>query len=154
MTTSDDIKSTPLVECDPSQWKTLAKAYKLFYKTTLPEETYDATWKRICNDDGVHGIGAVSGKRLVGIAHFLFHTTTWDAKVCYLQDLFVAEQYRGQGIARQLIETVAQVARDEHSSNFYWLTQDDNQAARLLYDKLADFAGFIRYDYSMKSRAE
>jgi len=31
----------------------------------------------------------------------------------------------------------------------YWLTKQDNARARILYDKVARFAGFIRYDYPM-----
>ena len=31
----------------------------------------------------------------------------------------------------------------------YWLTQDNNTTARTLYDKVAVYKGFIRYDYPM-----
>lgn len=32
---------------------------------------------------------------------------------------------------------------------YYWLTQGSNAQARILYDKVARFAGYIRYDYSL-----
>ena len=31
----------------------------------------------------------------------------------------------------------------------YWLTQEDNTTARLLYDKVARFGGFIRYEHNL-----
>jgi ribosomal protein S18 acetylase RimI-like enzyme len=67
--------------------------------------------------------------------------------VCYLQDLFVAPQARGRGVARALIEAVAHAAREAQAERYYWLTQDDNKVARALYDKVAKFNGFLRYDF-------
>jgi GNAT superfamily N-acetyltransferase len=71
------------------------------------------------------------------------------ADACYLQDLFVSEQLRGQGIAAALIERVAQSARQRGASRLYWLTQDDNARARALYDRVAQYKGFIRYDFPL-----
>jgi ribosomal protein S18 acetylase RimI-like enzyme len=51
--------------------------------------------------------------------------------------------------ARALIEAVAAKAREAQATHLYWMTKEDNARARLLYDKLASFGGFIRYDYSL-----
>ncbi len=32
---------------------------------------------------------------------------------------------------------------------YYWLTQEHNVVARALYDKLASYGGFVRYDYAL-----
>ena len=32
---------------------------------------------------------------------------------------------------------------------YYWHTQEDNARARVLYDKVARFSGFIRYAYPL-----
>src|SRR6202011_4715776 len=68
---------------------------------------------------------------------------------CYLQDLFVDEDARGRGAARALIERVAQAARDHGATRYYWHTQEDNAQARALYDQVARFTGFIRYQYPL-----
>jgi GNAT superfamily N-acetyltransferase len=62
-----------------------------------------------------------------------------------LQDLFVAEEARGKGIGRALIEAVYTAARGTGASRVYWLTQESNATARALYDKIADRSGFIQY---------
>jgi GNAT superfamily N-acetyltransferase len=85
----------------------------------------------------------------VGIAHYLFHATAWSADYCYLQDLFVDETTRGKGAARALIERVAEIAREQGAVRLYWTTKEDNATARLLYDKVARFNGFIRYDHPL-----
>ena len=139
----------PLAAEDRSSWEVLARGYKAFYKTPTAPEEYERTWNRLLQRDGVLGIGAKVDGKLLGIAHYLFHTTIWAPTACYLQDLFVAPESRGKGMARALIDAVAQEARDAHATRYYWLTQDDNAVARVLYDKVAKFNGFIRYEFPL-----
>lgn len=139
----------PLSSEDRVSWEVLARGYKAFYKTEVSASEYEATWSRLLQQDGVFGLGAKVEGRLVGIAHYLFHTSTWASKVCYLQDLFVLREARGKGIARALIESVANAAREAQATRYYWLTQEHNSVARLLYDKVAKFNGFIRYEFPL-----
>jgi GNAT superfamily N-acetyltransferase len=134
---------------DRAAWELLARGYKAFYQTEVSPAGYDEAWSRLLRDDGVHGLAASIDGRVVGIAHYLFHTSVWAPKVCYLQDLFVSHELRGKGIARALIEAVAHAAREAQAARFYWLTQEHNAVARTLYDKVGKFNGFIRYDHSL-----
>ena len=47
--------------------------------------------------------------------------------------------------ARALISAVAEWAAARGCSRVYWHTHQDNAAARLLYDKVAAYHGFIMY---------
>ena len=38
---------------------------------------------------------------------------------------------------------------EQAPGRLYWLTQEDNTTARLLYDKVARFGGFIRYEHNL-----
>jgi GNAT superfamily N-acetyltransferase len=134
---------------DRAAWGVLAQGYKRFYRTELPESQYEATWQRLCRGDGVHAWGARLDGRLVGIVHYLFHSSAWSIDVCYLQDLFVDEAVRGRGVARLLIERVARAARERSAPRLYWLTHEDNARARALYDRVAQHHGFIRYDHPL-----
>lgn len=134
---------------DYAAWLELAQGYKTFYETSLPESAYQNTWQRIQRGDGVWAWCARSQGQLLGITHFLFHASSWSADVCYLQDLFVAESARGQGVARALIARVARSARERGAPRLYWLTHHTNARARRLYDQVAQHHGFIRYDYPM-----
>jgi GNAT superfamily N-acetyltransferase len=139
----------PLRPEDRAAWEVLARGYKAFYGTPLPDEVYEETWRRLLSGGELYGLGARLDGRLVGIAHHLFHATFWMADSCYFQDLFVAEEARGRGVARALIERVAQEARGRGAARLYWNTQEDNARARALYDKVARFNGFIRYEYPL-----
>jgi GNAT superfamily N-acetyltransferase len=149
----------PLGPADRAAWEKLSRGYNDFYETVHPPEVYDRTWARLMAATDVHGLGAhrdarpggglVGNSRLVGIAHYFFHANVWRDDVCYLQDLFVDEAARGQGAARALIDAVADAARRRGASRYYWQTKQDNKRARGLYDKVAEFRGFIRYDYPL-----
>ena len=69
-----------------------------------------------------------------------------------LQDLFVAEEARKIGLGRALIEAVYKAAHDAGASRVYWLTHESNATARMLYDKLATWPGFIIYRHLFAGR--
>jgi GNAT superfamily N-acetyltransferase len=141
-----DLVIGPLSPGDRGEWGLLARGYKAFYRAEVTPAEYDQAWRRLIGEEGVFGLAARTEGRLAGIAHYLFHTSVWVPKVCYLQDLFVLPEARGRGVARALIEAVARAAREAQAERCYWLTQEDNKVARALYDKVAKFNGFLRYD--------
>jgi GNAT superfamily N-acetyltransferase len=144
------IEITELRPSDRERWTELWRLYLEFYETALPPEIYAHTWGQILDPAApIHAFGARADGRLVGITHYLFHDHAWSAKqVCYLQDLYVDSTVRGSGIGKALIEAVAKTARDRDCLRLYWTTKEDNTRARRLYDHIAKFNGFIRYDYA------
>ena len=56
---------------------------------------------------------------------------------------------RAQEDIEALIEGVAAAARERGADRLYWHTQESNARARVLYDKVARFTGFIRYAYPL-----
>jgi GNAT superfamily N-acetyltransferase len=143
------VRIAALAAADHSRWLELARGYKAFYQTAVTDAEYARAWQRLLANDRVWGLGAHLGGKLVGITHYLFHTGTWNDQVCYLQDLFVDPELRGRGVARALIEAVATEARGRGAEKLYWLTQTHNTNARALYDKVAKYNDFIRYDYPL-----
>jgi GNAT superfamily N-acetyltransferase len=128
-------------------WEPLWQGYLAFYETALPKEVTDVTWARLHDPaEPMFVLGAYEDGRLIGIVHYIFHRSCWTiGDYCYLQDLFVAADARGTGAGRRLIAAVEQRARAAGASRVYWLTKEDNFAARALYDKVADRSGFIQY---------
>ncbi len=149
-----DIIITELRAADRERWSELWRGYLDFYETTLPPDLYALAWERLMTPDGaIRGFGARRGgpdAPLIGIVHYLFHAHGWiKEEVCYLQDLFVDSVRRGEGTGRALIERVAAAAKERGCARLYWTTKEDNATARRLYDHIARFTGFIRYDYPL-----
>ncbi|HEX6342175.1 GNAT family N-acetyltransferase [Umezawaea sp.] len=138
---------SPLRQDDRAAWEVLARAYKDFYDTEVPDTGYDEAWRRLGEGTELFGFAARLDGEVVGIVHYLFHANVWSPGACYLQDLYVDERARGHGAARALIERVARETEERGLSRLYWNTKQDNALARALYDKVARFRGFITYEY-------
>lgn len=152
-TTPAGLLVAPLRARDRAAWERLARGYHDFYGEVSLADAYDDTWARLTQAGGVvDALGAYHDDRLVGIAHYLFHAHVWHRTVCYLQDLFVDEDVRGRGVGRALIAGVARAAVERGAFRLYWTTKEDNTRARLLYDKVATFRGFVRYDAPLDGR--
>ena len=94
----------------------------------------------------MHAALAWHDDKAVGLVHWIFHRSCWTAgDYCYLQDLYVAEDSRGSGIGRALIEHVYAQAVAAGAARVHWLTQETNYPGRMLYDRIADRSGFIQY---------
>ncbi|MBO9477539.1 GNAT family N-acetyltransferase [Shimia sp. R11_0] len=138
----------PLKATDEAQWRHLWTGYLAFYETTVPEEVYASTFARLLGEDpqDFSCLVAEQDGTLVGLTHFLFHRHAWKIEnVCYLQDLFADPAVRGTGVGRKLIEAVYAAADANGAPSVYWLTQDFNQTARTLYDRVGKLTPFIRY---------
>ena len=136
-----------LTESDRACWEVLARGKDTYFEVERNDEDYERTWRRLLDEQQIRGIAARLDGRMVGIAHYLFHTSVWYSGKCYLADLFVDAEARRRGIATAVIQWVAQDAKDHGYPGLYWNTLED-APARALYDKVGTFhKGFIHYSY-------
>ena len=134
---------------DEAAWRPLWDGYLRFYGQELPEGVTPATFQRLCRGShGMVGLVAVDrGDEPIGLAHLVFHASTWaTTNYCYLEDLYVAEAWRGAGVGRALIEAAYRVADQRRSARVYWTTQEFNAPARSLYERIGHRTSFIRYE--------
>src|SRR3974390_621589 len=71
-----------------------------------------------------------------GYALFFNYFSTWVGRGLFLEDLFVRERFRGQGIGRALLAEVARIAVDERCYGIHWEVLDWNEKAIALYKAL------------------
>lgn len=134
---------------DKAAWLPLFKGYIAFYKASIAEEVIEQTWARLLSGREDFHIGLVAvddADTPVGIAHVLFHRSTWSPTwYCYLEDLFVAPGLRARGVGRALIEATYSEADARGATRTYWATQEFNYRARGLYDQVATKSPFVQY---------
>jgi ribosomal protein S18 acetylase RimI-like enzyme len=85
-------------------------------------------------------VALLGGRGPDGIAVARFRASLWsDALECYLAELYVVPESRGQGLGRALMRAVIEVARERGADHILLGTSEADRAARALYESL----GFI-----------
>jgi GNAT superfamily N-acetyltransferase len=84
-----------------------------------------------------HGfVAADEADKIVGYATHFFAYYTWTGKCLYMDDLFVSELYRKQGIGKKLIEEVINYAKKESCHKLIWQVAKWNTPAVEFYRSL------------------
>ena len=142
----------PVQQQDYLQWEPCWIAYQEFYKVCLANSVTQTTWQRFFDDaEPVYCAVARQGKKILGFVHYVIHRSTWaEHDFCYLEDLYVSPESRGQHVGKRLIEYVRQKAIHLNCDRLYWHTQETNQTAQKLYDWIAEKPGVIEYRMPLK----
>lgn len=131
---------------DEAAWRDLWAGYNAFYETAVPEAVTACTWQRILDPASpIFGRLAMANDEVAGFSNCVLHQGTWViGPVCYLEDLFVAPQFRSRGLGRMLMADLVQRGKTQGWARLYWHTRDNNPARRL-YDEFAKADDFVRY---------
>ncbi len=136
---------------DRDGWRPLWQGFLDFYETDLNPAITDHTWARLMDPASPMHLRLAEGDAgLLGFAIHQHHPSTWVmGDDCYLEDLFVDPGARGQGIGRALIVDLQALAKARGWNRLYWHTNQDNAAARRLYDSFGPADGHIRYRFAL-----
>lgn len=149
---SSTIRIRHVVPADRQAWQSLFEAYGVFYETDFPLTVLDGVWAWLM--DPTHEVSALVAEldapgepRVVGFAHLRrLHDTFTAGPAWFLDDLYVAPEHRGTGIARALIEACAATAHAAGGGTLRWITAFDNATAQGLYDKVATRTSWVTYE--------
>lgn len=142
-------KIRPLAEQDRAIWEQMFQRYAEFYKTNVPEGGFDAVWGWIFDPDNNFwcAVAENTDGAVIGFTQYqLMHRSLGGGMTCYLSDLYVDPDIRGNGAGRALIDYVRAFAKAEGLPNVRWLTQEFNYPARRLYDTYSPKSDFILYN--------
>ena len=128
----------------------LIAAYQRFFEVEeIDEERNRAFFHHFLapSEDGLL-LGARHKGHLVGYACLYWHfSSTQATETVLMNDLYVAESTRGQGVGRALIEATAEVARKRGVPSVEWSTAPDNKTAQRLYDSTgAERSEWLSYE--------
>jgi GNAT superfamily N-acetyltransferase len=115
----------------------LIAAYQRFYEVEGIDEARNRSFFHrflAPSEDGLL-LGARRDGQLLGYACLYWHFSSLEAvETLLMNDLYVTEDARGQGVGRALIEATAEVARERGAPFVEWSTAPDNHTAQRLYD--------------------
>jgi GNAT superfamily N-acetyltransferase len=137
---SSDLRIEPIATEQLDTLLPLIAAYQRFYEAEeIDEERNRAFFARFIapSEDGML-LGAWRGEGLLGYACLYWSfTSIVPAETVLMNDLYVSEIARGQGVGRALIEASAAVGRERKAQRLGWATAPSNRAAQRLYDSTA-----------------
>jgi GNAT superfamily N-acetyltransferase len=81
-------------------------------------------------------VAETADKQIAGFASFYFVYNSWSGKGLYLDDLYVVDAFRKQGVGKQLLESIIQLAKEEHCKKLRWQVSKWNANAIEFYKKM------------------
>ena len=130
----------------------LVRAYLDFYGTAPSDAAVLALSRALLADpehEGVQLLARDGAGDARGFATLYWSWSTAHAvRVAIMNDLFVAPEARGTGLAEELIAACRERAREHGAATLEWQTETDNLRAQAVYDRV----GGVRsewVDYSL-----
>jgi GNAT superfamily N-acetyltransferase len=118
----------------------LMRAYCDFYEVSPADDELLDLARALLDDpecEGVQLIARDPSGRATGFATLYWSwSTTGAERIGVMNDLFVAESTRGQGLAEQLIEACRTECTRRGARRVTWQTAPDNRRAQAVYDRV------------------
>jgi GNAT superfamily N-acetyltransferase len=138
----------PIEPGDRAAWGDLFRAYGVFYETSFDDEVLDRVWEWLM--DATHPVSAFVATHdgtPVGFAHYRSVPDTFTAaEGWFLDDLYVAPDQRGTGLATSLIDAVAAACTAGGGGALRWITAESNTTAQRVYDRIATRTSWVTYE--------
>jgi GNAT superfamily N-acetyltransferase len=131
----------------------LLRAYCEFYESSPPQDDLVALAAKLIDGPDAEGMLFVAdeGGGPIGFATVDWKwSTTRAARIAVMEDLYVAPEARGRGVADSLIEACAGRARELGAPVMTWMTAPDNHRAQAVYDRSGATAGtWLEYELEL-----
>lgn len=118
----------------------LMRAYCDFYEVSPSDDELLTIARALINDpehEGVQLVGRDSRGEAVGFATIYWSwSTTLGCRIGVMNDLFVTEAARGQGLADELIDACRSECTRHGARRLTWQTASDNLRAQAVYDRV------------------
>lgn len=130
-----NINIQPITEDDFEELVSLFQEFAIFEK--LPDMMTNSISKIKTEKEYLKGFTARDENgSLAGYVTYFYAYYTWVGKSLYMDDLYVREKYRGNGIGSSLIKKVIALAETESCSRLRWQVSNWNQPAIKFYESL------------------
>ena len=81
----------------------------------------------------ISGFIAEIDKEVAGYTTYYFPYHTWVGKCIHMDDLFIREKFRSQGVGKALFEAVLKVGQEEGCKKMKWQVSNWNKEAQAFY---------------------
>jgi GNAT superfamily N-acetyltransferase len=131
---------TAVTEEDLPELLPLMRAYCDFYEAQPADEELLALSRALLDNPDLEGFQLIArndAKGAVGFATVFWSWSTLSAtRLAVMNDLFVAPEARGGGVAEALIEECLRLAGRRGAQHLTWQTAKDNLRAQAVYERI------------------
>jgi ribosomal protein S18 acetylase RimI-like enzyme len=142
------IKVRHIIEKDLKEWRPLFEGYADFYKVKINDDIIDNVWSWL--HDSKHVLKALvveKNQQIVAFAHYRKMPSALRGKdIGFLDDLYVQPECRGQKLSELLIYELQKISKENNWNLVRWITRDDNERAKNVYDKIANKTNWDVYE--------
>ena len=122
-------------KAQPADFEEVHSLIKAFAHFIGTPETVRITTEQMRRDkDHFHCFIAEDRGRIIGFATYFIAYYSWTGKAVYLDDLYVLEDHRGQGIGTTLFDAVKQEGQALDCVKMRWQVSNWNHKARAFYE--------------------
>ncbi len=123
----------PIAENDFEELVFLFKEFATFER--LPGSMINSVEKMKNEKEYLNGfVARDEAGSLAGYVTYFYAYYTWVGKSLYMDDLYVKEKYRGQGIGTMLINKITELAKLENCNRLRWQVSNWNHPAIKFYE--------------------
>jgi ribosomal protein S18 acetylase RimI-like enzyme len=131
----------------------LLRAYCDFYEVAPGDAALLELSKALLADPRREGLQLLARDEAGNAVGFATLYWTWQtlsaARVGVMNDLYVAAEARGSGVAKDLIDACLERCREHGATELIWQTATDNARAQALYDRIGATRDDRWLDYSL-----
>lgn len=150
-----DFAITTVGEGDLDDLLPLMRAYCDFYEVAPADADLLGMSRALIADPDREGVQLIArdADGAVGFATVFWTWQTLDAsRLAVMNDLYVAPESRGSGLAEALIRACADRARRHDASSLGWQTALDNERAQKVYDRVgAKRSQWLDYELALEA---
>jgi GNAT superfamily N-acetyltransferase len=143
-----DVRVEVVTADDRDDWLRLWRGWQEYMSGKVPEEISAATWAKFLEPgSGLDALIARNGTgEPLGFAAVSLTPFAWTASdILFLQDLYVEECARGQGIGSALLKGVYGFAEARGATQVFWMVDEGDPELQGFYDRHAIRTPYLRY---------
>ena len=143
-----DITIRPALEKDYPGIIQMIRDFAAFEK--LPEKMTNSVERMAAEKEFFNCFVATNGDQIVGYVTYFFCYYTWSGKSLYMDDLYIRDSFRGQGIGTKLLRTVIDFAEKEKCHQLRWQVSSWNEPAIAFYKSMGAVINSVEQNCDLK----
>lgn len=121
----------------PDDFPAIFSLIKEFASFQKSEEKLVTTIDQMLEDENLfQAFVAVNNKTVIGFCTFFYAYYSWSGKAVYIDDLYITDSFRKNGIGKQLLNTVITLAKESNCRKIRWQVSKWNTNAIDFYKKM------------------